>query len=424
MIESGLEVNMAGVAKKIGFAVAFKVADGSYPRHAIVFRRGLPWRCKLNADAPEIAIPKDGAFYAIHAKGVNSQKPETRATPLPGNLDAAFDAFRQFETDYQRRLAGVALATEFVTNKPAPNGRVTIADSIEKYLLKCKAAGLRKTTIAAYSGALEDFKTSTDKTYVDELEKEDITGVYCSWMRSNVRKNVGNKDGQRNITFNKRMGFVNTWTETFSDHGLLGKDWKLPVVKKTPDKYDADTIQALLKAATPEESIRIRFYLYTGCRDMEVATAEYSDIDAKTCTFHVQAKPHIIVHGESWQPKTGEERRQPLPKDFVKELMERKKHSDNNLIFPTRRTGNVDNDIIQFLKDAAKRAGLEGRFTLHKFRRTAISNAIDHFGVRMAMSFAGHSNIATTNKYAAREDMTSPKIRKEVEASLAALVGA
>ena len=151
---------------------------------------------------------------------------DARATPLPGNLDAAFDAFRQFEADYQRKLAGVALASEFVTNKPAPNGRVTIADSIEKYLLKCKSAGLRRTTIAAYSGALEDFKSSTDKTYVDELEKEDITGVYCSWMRSNVRKNVGNKDGQRNITFNKRMGFVNTWTETFSDHGLLGKDWE------------------------------------------------------------------------------------------------------------------------------------------------------------------------------------------------------
>ncbi|MGA9571919.1 MAG: site-specific integrase [Candidatus Acidiferrales bacterium] len=414
---------MAGVAKKIGFAVAFKVADGSYPRHAIVFKRNLPWRCKLNADAPEIAIPKDGAFYAVHAKGVNSQKPETRATPLPGNLDAAFDAFRQFEADYQRKLAGVALATEFVANKPTPNGRVTIADSIEKYLLKCKSAGLRRTTIAAYSGALEDFKSSTDKTYVDELEKEDITGVYCSWMRSNVRKNVGNKDGQRNITFNKRMGFVNTWTETFSDHGLLGKDWKLPVVKKQPDKYDAETIQALLKTATPEESIRIRFYIYTGCRDMEVATAEYSDIDVKTCTFHVQAKPHIIVHGESWQPKTGEERFQVLPKEFVKELMERKKHSDNNLIFPTRRSGKVDNDLIQFLKDAAARAGLKGRFTLHRIRRTAISHAIDKFGVRMAMSFAGHSNIQTTNKYAAREDMTHPKMRDEVEASMAELAG-
>ena len=42
----------------------------------------------------------------------------------------------------------------------------------------------------------------------------------------------------------------------------------------------------------------------------------------------------------------------------------------------------------------------------------------------MAMSFAGHSNIATTNKYAAREDMTNPKIRQEVEASFADLVKA
>ena len=413
---------MAGTAKKVGLAVAFKAADGTYPRHTILFDRGAPWRCQLNADAPKLEIPVNGAFYAIHAKGVNPTNPNTRATPLRGDLDAAVLAFREFEADYHRRIAGSELLHEFTANKPAPSNRLTIADSIENYLLKCKTSGLRLTSIDAYRGALLGFKASCKKTYVDELVEDDLMVGYRLWMQKNVRANKG--EGQRNITFNKRTGMVNTWIKTFAKHGLLGEDWKLPVVSKRPDKYDPETMQAIWKAATEEESLLLRFYVYTGCRNREIATAEYSDIDVKKCTFQVQAKKHIIVRGEGWQPKTGEERAQVLPKKFVEEIMERKKKSKRDLIFPARRSGKVDMDLIQYLKNVTERAGLEGRFTLHKFRRTAISNAIDDFGVRMAMSFAGHSNIATTNKYAAREDMTHPKIRKEVEASLAKLVGA
>lgn len=413
---------MAGTAKKIGLAVAFKAADGTYPRHTILFERGAPWRCQLNADAPKLAIPVNGAFYAIHAKGVNPTNPNTRATPLRGNLDTAVLAFREFEADYHRRIAGSELLHDFTANKPAPSNRVTIAGSIENYLLKCKADGLRLTSIDAYRGALLGFKASCKKTYVDELTEEDLMVGYRLWMQKTVRTNKG--EGQRNITFNKRTGMVNTWVKTFVKGGLLNEDWKLPVVRKQPDKYDAETMQAIWKAATEEESLLLRFYVYTGCRNREIATAEYSDIDAKARTFQVQAKPHIIVRGEGWQPKTGEERTQVLPKKFVEELMVRKKGSESNLIFPARRSGKVDMDLIQYLKNAIDRAGLKGRFTLHKFRRTAISNAIDDFGVRRAMAFAGHSNIATTNKYAAREDMTDPKIRREVEASFAKLAPA
>jgi integrase len=196
------------------------------------------------------------------------------------------------------------------------------------------------------------------------------------------------------------------------------KEWP-KVVKVAPDRYDREQIDAILKAALPEEKIRLLFFFYSGCRDMEVATAEYGDVDAKTNVFTIRAKPHL-----KWKPKTGEERSQVLPKAFVKELLARKAvcKNGNNLIFPNS-VGNVDHNLIEFLQKAAKRAGITERVTQHKIRRTAISHAIDKFGVRKAMAFAGHSNIATTNKYAAPDDMTSPGVRKQVEESFEELVG-
>lgn len=238
---------------------------------------------------------------------------------------------------------------------------------------------------------------------------------YLAWMQDNVEKR---SVGQANITFRKRLGFVNTFLAEYGKANLWdSKQWP-KVVKKTPDRYDLETIKAILKAALPEERLRLLFFFYTGCRDMEVATAEYGDINSETCTFKIQAKPHL-----NWKPKTHEEREQVLPKDFVKELMVRKAGSKNNLIFPCVRSGKVDNNLIEFLQKAAVRAGITERVTLHKIRRTAISHAIDKFGVRKAMAFAGHSSIATTNKYAAKDDMTSPGIRKEVEEAQAELVG-
>jgi hypothetical protein len=54
-------------------------------------------------------------------------------------------------------------------------------------------------------------------------------------------------------------------------------------------------------------------------RDMEAATVEYTDIDAKTCVFHVKRKPHL-----NWQPKRLVERDIVLPAEFVKYLLARR----------------------------------------------------------------------------------------------------
>jgi integrase len=399
-------------AKKVGFAVRVKETNGTYPRYEVTFKNGRPHRCRKTADAPEITIPADASFYATHPKDAKGN----RATALGQGLDSAFAAFQKFEANFQRQKNGLALIEDFETNSPqAVEGRILIADAIAEYLLKIKTSDKTSATYSAYKLGLAGFKSSCTKAYIDELTEKDMV-AYLAWMRDNVKKR---KLGQANITFRKRLGFVNTFLGEYGKANLWdSKQWP-KIVKKAPDKYDAETIAAILKAATPEEKLRLLFFFYSGCRDMEVATAEYSDVDKKTHIFKIQAKPHL-----NWKPKTSEERAQVLPAEFVRDLTARKAKSENNLIFPCPRSGKVDNNLIEYLQKAALRAGITERVTLHKIRRTAISHAIKKFGVTNAMKFAGHSSIQTTNKYAAPDDLTNQKVRKQVEESMAELVGA
>jgi integrase len=404
-----------GRPTKIGLAVRVKETAKSgvvsYPRYEVTFKNGKPYRCRRTADSPEIPIPGDGSFYITHPKDAQG----ARVTPVGAGLDEAVVKYRQFEATAERAKRGLTLLDDFVKHTPnAPANRSLIATAIEKYLAKVETSGKSTGTHRAYKGALDDFVKSCDKTFIDELTEDDMVG-YLAWMKKNVKRR---SVGQQNITFRKRLGFVNTFLSVHGKKNLWSsKEWP-KFVRKAPDRYTSDQISAILGAALPEEKIRLLFFFYSGCRDMEVATAEFSDINPKSNIFTIQAKPHL-----KWKPKTDTERSQVLPKAFVKELMERKatRKKGNNLIFPNT-VGNVDNNMIEFLQKAAKRAGITERVTLHKIRRTAISHAIDKFGVRKAMAFAGHTDIATTNKYSAPDDMTSPAVRNQVEESFEELV--
>lgn len=407
---------MPRTAKKVGFAVAIKTAEGTYPRHTIVFKNGKPWRCQLNADAPLIEIPTEGPFYAVHAKGINPAKPETRATPLPGALAEALAAYQTFERNFQRSQAGLALVNDFAINQPpaADGVRVTISASIAKYLQTKKASDSSKDTIRAYAANLRDFQKSCGKEFIDELTQDDII-AYLVWMKANVKRR---SVGQPNITLSKRLGYLNTFLKEFGKGDMWAKSNWPKAVKTKPNKYDDETLQAILNAAEPEEKIRLNFFVFTGCRDMEVAHAEYSDIDTKTNVFHIRNKPHL-----GWKPKDSEERDVVIPDPkFVKQLMERRAGSKNSLIFPNT-VGKVDNNLIEFLQKAAKRAGIKERVTLHKIRRTIGSMYAKKFGIGNAQQFLGHSDIQTTARYIAADDMTSQKRRAEVEDAFAELVG-
>lgn len=172
-----------------------------------------------------------------------------------------------------------------------------------------------------------------------------------------------------------------------------------------------------LIARKAEERIRLAFFRFTACLRMEVATAEYSDIDAKTCLFHVKTKPHL-----NWQPKRLVEREIVLPAEFVKLLLARQDAKNSSrLLFPNG-VGNVDHNLIGFLKSAAKRARIAEHATLHKIQRTTAFEYAARFGIANCLRLLGCSSVAMTARYGNAEDMTSPDRRKDMEEFFSRLV--
>jgi integrase len=100
---------------------------------------------------------------------------------------------------------------------------------------------------------------------------------------------------------------------------------------------------------------------------------------------------------EGWTPKDYEEREIPLPY-FLLAALKKRMATKGNLIFPTAH-GNPNGHMLRALKSLAKKAGLNGEFKLHKFRKTYAT--LQHGGVdaRTIQKRLGHSDLSTTLAY-------------------------
>ena len=89
-------------------------------------------------------------------------------------------------------------------------------------------------------------------------------------------------------------------------------------------------MRKLLAAAPEDECLISRFFLGSGAREREVATACWRNIDFSGGTFKVQAKPEY-----GFVPKDHEERLVPLPDDLLALLAQRKAaRLKSPLLFP------------------------------------------------------------------------------------------
>ena len=86
----------------------------------------------------------------------------------------------------------------------------------------------------------------------------------------------------------------------------------------------------------------------------------------------------------------------------------------SDLIFPNG-AGNPDNHLIRMSQRVAKRAGLEERITQHKFRRTFGTMVAKQFGIEQARIWLGHSDITTTQRYLAADEMVTEQSKKAVD---------
>jgi len=123
-----------------------------------------------------------------------------------------------------------------------------------------------------------------------------------------------------------------------------------------------------------------------------------------------------------FKPKDKEERVVPIPDALLKALEIRAlQHPNDRLIFPNG-GGKPNGHFLRDLDGIVRRAGLRGKYGLHKFRKSFATmhhgNGVD---ARTIQDWLGHSDLATTLNYLAVADLKSERTRKQVNGTFSGM---
>jgi integrase/recombinase XerD len=289
----------------------------------------------------------------------------------------------------QRKEAELNALNNGVTVVPenCDNGHRSLAAAVAEFLDETKLTKKPKT-LAAYTTALNYFRESCPKLYIEDIDRRDLLkfSAFLRDEKEQAPRSVYNK-------FENVMMFL----KANGIRGLVGKnDWPR-YTEEEPEIYEPEELKKLFSVCDPEERLWYEFFLMTGMREQEVMYTYWSDINFVHATVRVSHKPD-----RGWTPKAYTEREIPMPVKLEKSLRGRKAKANKTcgLVFPT--TGcRPKLDFLDCLKDAAKRAGLEKEnFWLHKFRATFATRCLwAGVDLRTVQSWLGHSDIESTMRY-------------------------
>src|SRR5437870_5276050 len=180
-----------------------------------------------------------------------------------------------------------------------------------------------------------------------------------------------------------------------------------------------------------DEKDKSLFALYTGFRRGEVTHTRYSDINFAGGKINVSDKPEF-----AWRIKDREERPAGIdvPKDFIQRMrnrMQRRNASLDNLIFTNERNENPDVSILRKIRNVAARKGADvlksrggeisadlkpllrvdipesfiKKIDMKKFSRTFATTVANAQGIEKARDLLGHSKVEITQMYLAAEEI-------------------
>jgi integrase len=339
--------------------------------------------------------PEDGIFYLSWYEGAKRRRESIRATTLRQAQRAQLD--KQRDMDAIERLKGNGTYTE--PEKAVE--RLTLDDAAAEYLADIKAHKSSKTH-SAYKTALDYFRESCKKTFVDSIDRKDLLAfkTYLSDEKDQSDRSVWNK-------FAAVMGFLKSVGRTGKAMGVVKHDWP-EYDEETPDVYKDSELEKFYAACDADEERWFRFFELTGMREGEVQHCQWSWIDMDERTITVQPNKR-----QNWRPKKNKTRNIPMSGalyDLLKEWRKKTADSTCDLVFPTSGC-NVKLDFLDCLKTIAKRAGLfcgkcDGckndnceNWFLHKFRSTFGTKVLRKTDVRTAMEWLGHTDMESTMRY-------------------------
>jgi integrase/recombinase XerD len=298
---------------------------------------------------------------------------------------------------------------------------------------------LRKKSYAKYRNALISFGRWTNKTHLNQLERDDL---------KRFMSHLVDKEKLDPSTAVDKATIVLTVMKDRGASIVMKKgDWPR-VTEKQRGVYEHETLEKLFEAADPHERALFQTFLLSGFRDQEVGFLAWDDFNAKKSTLRVSKKTEM-----GFAPKNYQEREIPIHDVLVKILVEHKKRQapGEYLIFPTSGHnamrglpgGQRDRHMLDRLKRLAKRAGLNcghcktsylgkkvsceaapvcQKFGLHMFRHTYATTML-HDGMDLvSLQFLlGHNDLASTRKYL--RALTPKNMLAKVNSSSLAKIG-
>lgn len=291
-----------------------------------------------------------------------------------------------------------------------------LSASIATYLEETKANKAHKTW-AAYSNSLaffadfiagrvqqvQDVGRDTMLAFKTYLRKQDLSGrsLYNNFL---------------NVMVFLKWANVNS--------GIKKNDWP-DKPERDPEAYEDEEINALLKAANPEERLLLRAFLCSGLRSGEMAHLTYGDIkfiNSKDSVWTVRPKA-------GWSPKTKNSKRDvPVSCDSltkqIRQRMEKGNKTKSDYVFPNT-LGQPNYHLLRIVKRVAKKAGLTGiRVDDHKFRSTVITLWLrDGVSPQDVMAWVGWTNLNMITRYAAKLNVSKPATFQKSGAPLAQFDG-
>jgi hypothetical protein len=216
-------------ARRVSFAVSVKGTNESgkltYSLYKISFEAGRSHKCRRTPSSPGIPIPENGTFYIYH----RADKFGSRVTSLGRGLEQAFLRYQKFEAQEQRKEDRLLPLESSGAEESAE--RVLITDAVTRHLAMIAERDLSAATRAAHKSALEDFRASCQKTFVDEIVRDDVV-LYLSRMKQNLQQR---RSSQRNFTLRGRLALLNSFLGQYEKTKLLSrKEWPVAVKTKPP----------------------------------------------------------------------------------------------------------------------------------------------------------------------------------------------
>jgi integrase len=391
---------------------------GKYSIYKYVKLAGKGWRYARAVYHPNGKIKPDAVLVKdVNGKNVEEKHPEGsyflnfNNTWIPVRGDAR-------EAQHQRKLKLNQVEYERLSGKtaaPGPNlvqlGRKVIKDEVDAYLADLELAKRPHKTIQSKRRFLTSFMEIVPKKFTDQFNRNDVLTFRNKLMSEYDPKSV-----------NTMMMCVVTF---FNRHlkiklGMEASDWP-EYNENDPEPYLDEEIVAMEKVSTGIPNLLVRLFRSVGCREMEIAHLNDTDINVRTKEIMIRQKPcshckDCISEGNVWKPKTKAGTRNiPVSDSILAELLALPKGKppqgcDATLLFPNG-DGNVNGHLLRKVQRGVKGSGV-AHVKLHRFRDTFITNKLrDGVDIRTVQRWAGHDDINVTMSYAAWLDAQSEAAR-------------